>query len=62
MVKIGLEDLAKVVIDYGTASADKRKSVPTGTFVKVYEGPKKPPQSNLSMSFANKKLQNLKCC
>ncbi len=59
---MGLEDLVKVVVDYERAPKEKRAAVPTGKWVKAYEGGKKPAQHNLSMSFANKRMQNLKCC
>ncbi|MDR3549689.1 MAG: hypothetical protein P4M11_15695 [Candidatus Pacebacteria bacterium] len=55
-----LEDLTKVVVDYGTAPEEKKVSVPTGNWAKVYQGSKKAPQHNLAMSFACKKMQTLK--
>lgn len=49
----------KLTVDYKGKTKDISN---IGKFIKIYEGPKKPPQANLSMSFGNKKMQNVKCC
>eukprot|EP00826_Nyctotherus_ovalis_P036353 TRINITY_DN3214_c0_g1_i2.p1 TRINITY_DN3214_c0_g1~~TRINITY_DN3214_c0_g1_i2.p1 ORF type:complete len:671 (+),score=171.15 TRINITY_DN3214_c0_g1_i2:298-2310(+) len=61
LVKLGLEDTIKVVVDYGMKSLEERPKVSTGNYVKIYEGPKHFPQFNLSLSFMNKKILNVKC-
>ena len=60
IVKSGLEDLVKVVIDYEKASPDKRQFVNTGKFVKIYENIKKMPKQNFKMSFADSQLSEIK--